>query len=531
MHSLGTWPFVAQAAGVAMALCRGAFAARPMNQHAKYVVSNALPGHEDEARDFFGEWFEVYSPPIRTRYSEVFWTAMDPVPLPASIVARYNGSTAMAVTGYEVDVVRRTADGERSVPCTESYNHHYTNLLVSSAAKVLHAAGPHTGHMPLPVAAAAGAEGAAGVPLTQAFNEHNGNEHRQSFHGYPHGYVQPVYRPASMVLTPMQINTRNPDGSGRIGGPLPRTSQAPTNASYSGLLECPCTTRTKKVPATDGHPGTINGVEYHGDCKERPLSDLAAQKNPTCEVSTYAGGMACCTHGTVLLDADQEVPPGVDEVFFKWRFYFEDYDPAIHRPVVHLEWSVNGCDSGGPQGNPMGCGHIEYDVPRAPSSVAPEYAVHEITSTWPVRHMLHPCDPLTDSYCADPRLAGKDGLLLIMAGGHCHAPACISLELSNADTGELLCSIRPRFGAAHGAMDEEGYLWLPPCQWGAAEEGLQPPPLLHLDTNLTLVKRSNNTYGHLGVMGIWQMRAVYAAGGLPLRSGRRPAGTGGDILV
>ena len=27
------------------------------------------------------------------------------------------------------------------------------------------------------------------------------------------------------------------------------------------------------------------------------------------------------------------------------------------------------------------------------------------------------------------------GMYLIYAGGHCHAPACISLDLYNADTG------------------------------------------------------------------------------------------------
>mmetsp|Transcript_129827 Transcript_129827/g.277119 ORF Transcript_129827/g.277119 Transcript_129827/m.277119 type:complete len:521 (-) Transcript_129827:100-1662(-) len=514
------WPLVWQVLGLGVA------SAQHMNQDVAYLVANARPGHEEEARGFFGEWFEVYSPPIRSRYSEVVWRVLPSVPLPASIVSRYNGSTAMAVTGYEVDVVRRTEQGERSVPCTESYNHHYTNVLVSSAARVLEpAAGSHLGHSP-PAIAALALDEATGLPLTQAFNEHNGNEHRQSYHGYPEGYVQPIYRPASMVFNPMQINTRNPDGSGQVGGPLPRSSQAPANASYSGLLECPCTTRTKKVPPSGGRPGTIDGRPYEAECK----GALLAQRNPTCEVATYLGGMACCTDGTVLLDADQEVPPAVDEVFFKWRFYFEDYNPSIHRPVVHIEWSLNDCDSGGSPGNPKNCKHIEYDVPRAPSSVAPGEAVHEVTSTWQVRDMLHPCDSRTEPYCADPRLAGKDGLSLVMAGGHCHAPACISLELFDADTGELLCSIRPRFGKTHKAKDEESYLWLPPCQWGRAEEGLMPPPLLHLDTNLTSIKRENSTYAHPGVMAIWQMRAIYAGGGMPLYRGRRYFG-GSDVLV
>lgn len=50
---------------------------------------------------------------------------------------------------------------------------------------------------------------------------------------------------------------------------------------------------------------------------------------------------------------------------------------------------------------------------------------------------------------------------------------------------------------------------LQPCVWGTAEEGLAPPPLIHLDTNLTTIKRANNTNGHWGVMAMWQARGAY----------------------
>ena len=69
----------------------------------------------------------------------------------------------------------------------------------------------------------------------QAFSEHNGNEARQSYHGLPANMVQPIASPQRFVFTPMQINTKNPNGPGR-GGPLPRNSQAPPNADYSGIL-------------------------------------------------------------------------------------------------------------------------------------------------------------------------------------------------------------------------------------------------------------------------------------------------------
>ena len=58
------------------------------------------------------------------RYAGVVWRVLPPVSLPVEVVQRYNGS-AMAVTGFEVDVVRRPAGGDVSVPNYQSYNHHY----------------------------------------------------------------------------------------------------------------------------------------------------------------------------------------------------------------------------------------------------------------------------------------------------------------------------------------------------------------------------------------------------------------------
>ena len=44
---------------------------------------------------------------------------------------------------------------------------------------------------------------------------------------------------------------------------------------------------------------------------------------------------------------------------------------------------------------------------------------------------------------------GYDGVHLIYAGGHCHAPSCVSMELFNADTGKLLCRHDPVYGQSH----------------------------------------------------------------------------------
>ena len=58
--------------------------------------------------------------------------------------------------------------------------------------------------------------------------------------------------PKYFNIQPMQIDTRNRDpkyinSSIFKAGLLPNRSAAPSNASYSGLLECPCTTRINKT--------------------------------------------------------------------------------------------------------------------------------------------------------------------------------------------------------------------------------------------------------------------------------------------
>ena len=96
------------------------------------------------------------------------------------------------------------------------------------------------------------------VPSSQWFSEGNGGESRKSFHGYPKGYAQLIGSPDSWHITPMQIDTRN-----RECGVMPADvanctkfkagiepkqarygrSYLAKDASYSGILECPCTER------------------------------------------------------------------------------------------------------------------------------------------------------------------------------------------------------------------------------------------------------------------------------------------------
>ena len=50
------------------------------------------------------EFFDVYSPPIQTRYGEVYWTMMDPVAIPSEIQNKFKNST-IAIVGYEVEPI------------------------------------------------------------------------------------------------------------------------------------------------------------------------------------------------------------------------------------------------------------------------------------------------------------------------------------------------------------------------------------------------------------------------------------------
>ena len=253
------------------------------NLNGEYVLSPTPHGPHAQAKfpthykDYPGgaEYFTVYSPPISTLYSQVFWKGLDPVPLPDEVVKRYAGR-GMAVIGFEMDQVIRGAKGDGSddiqIPITQAYNHHFESTMtgVKSRMRKVRFTGPddprlaalkarHHGHR-LPREDEAWvvdelAEGTGGIPTHQAFGGANGGEYRKSFHGYAPGYAQVIDSPEAIQITPMQIDTWQRDAMPRAGqpgaakfvpGPVPRASLAPTSgpdAIYSGLLECPKTTR------------------------------------------------------------------------------------------------------------------------------------------------------------------------------------------------------------------------------------------------------------------------------------------------
>ena len=216
------------------------------------VLSQTPGGKETQKRfpthfaDYPGKpsFFDVYSPTIRSLYSQVFWKALPPVDLPEAVVRRFDGK-GMAVVGFEVDQVRRTKDGDVSVPISVAYNHHFETTMVGKRAAFENALMQGPGDPRIPAKHGHGAssvwkpgkrewvvrERAPGdLPTSQSFGGANGGEYRKSFHGYAPGFVQVIESPTQIQITPMQIDTWNRDKmnishpTSFVPGPVPRTT-------------------------------------------------------------------------------------------------------------------------------------------------------------------------------------------------------------------------------------------------------------------------------------------------------------------
>ena len=112
-----------------------------------------------------------------------------------------------------------------------------------------------------------------------------------------------------------------------------------------------------------------------------PAADLLQQKNPTCWVNTYEGGLSCCHHKTVLLDEDQEQPEGFMTYHLKFRFYFQPYEPktdtnsASHQNLIRFFVETEAWAG-------------EYDIPKADPTTPPEESVYQITARWKVSNIF-----------------------------------------------------------------------------------------------------------------------------------------------
>jgi hypothetical protein len=250
-----------------------------------------------------------------------------------------------------------------------------------------------------------------------------------------------------------------------------------------------------------GDGGTINGIQFRDNCAPYPASTVLRDHNPSCSLATYSGGLMCCAHNTFLLDADQEVPPAVDTVYMKFRFYYEDPtpDPTYQNAFFMVRYTEHA--------------HGEYDIVKCPEGTPPEDCVHTITGQFKMEDVVVSCTSRSDVWCAPSKGAFPQSqyVQFLHFSAHCHAPACISMEIINMDTNTTICKVEPVYGnATSEIMNEAGYInGNPPCIWGYKEQGLLPPPVLSLNTNMMLITKANATYTHYGAMGAWQMRAAW----------------------
>ncbi|XP_045181704.2 uncharacterized protein LOC123540595 [Mercenaria mercenaria] len=246
------------------------------------------------------------------------------------------------------------------------------------------------------------------------------------------------------------------------------------------------------------------------NCVPPPAGDLLSQRNPTCNSKQYAGGLRCCKHKRIMLDADQPIRPELLRYHMKFRFWFQVYE-ANGEQVSHYDLPRIYYQTEAWAG--------EYDIPPAfalPGKPIIGYPNWPEKTPSPGTTCTGTCPDGDDCECVHT-ITFKwtvSNIRLIYAGGHCHAPACISMELYRNDTGhemELLCRQVPVYGkgnVTHDKFDETGYIALPPCLWGN-DKGLNPSVLLPPNTPMVSIKHNRNTnMGHFGEMASWQMRGT-----------------------
>jgi len=285
-----------------------------------------------------------------------------------------------------------------------------------------------------------------------------------------------------------------------------------TNAVGSPSTVCDTGAKGELCDST-GHCGS-----FTKRCNDQPHG-LLEQRNPTCNSRQYVGGLSCCHHGRIMLDLDQQKVSQSQSLLryhMKWRFWFQEYKPAeqaeaqdgqpshYNLPRIYFQTEANAG---------------EYDIPPAfsvkgdPVLGYPGWPMGKMT---PGTSCTGNCPDGDDCECIHEiqyRFTLSE-TRLIYAGGHCHAPACKSIELYENSTGipKLLCRQLPKYGegnVVNDKYDEAGYLALPPCLWGDKSEGLQPSVFLPKNTPMISIKKNYNTHmGHYGEMASWQMRGV-----------------------
>lgn len=243
--------------------------------------------------------------------------------------------------------------------------------------------------------------------------------------------------------------------------------------------------------------------EFEGyNCVDEPRSDMLRHgdgtgrnvSNAACKMQTYNGGLQCCTHQFFLTDVDQMsmIPDKTDRYFLKWRYYFQEYQPAtataaashrhLHHWVFLIDNSVNDYEEDNAHYGTASIGKISAHLQ------AKDMGLEDVPKTF-------------------------KGITPLVMTPHCHAPSCIREEFWNADTGEIICNMTAEYGSTvygstNNVFNEADYIAIPPCIYGD-QAGLQKPFTLSPETNITAIKYFNNTYRHVGQMAQWTGLMVY----------------------
>lgn len=288
-------------------------------------------------------------------------------------------------------------------------------------------------------------------------------------------------------------------------------------AAAGGGATCVCDAGTRGYISSDMNPYP---APLNKNCLKEPYGDLIRLKNPTCTLEQYSGGLFCCRSGNILLDKDQN--PWEDNIlsyYMKFRFWFQEYNNGMNVSAAAMaQRKLEGKDDTTQATHQNlvrfyhdGGGAGEYDIVKAPEGTPPNQTIYQITTHLQVKDGVAMCNARTSPHCAGP---AKSGIALIYASCHCHAPSCTKCELWNDDTEEMICRQIPHYGksmaTAKDPYDEVGYVAIPPCLFSYDDPTLPTPHYLSYDTNLTMIKWNNNTYGHYGDMDMWQMRGYQA---------------------
>lgn len=131
------------------------------------------------------------------------------------------------------------------------------------------------------------------------------------------------------------------------------------------------------------------------ECDPAPAASLQEQHNPTCNSRQYAGGLRCCSHLRIMLDADQPVRPELLRYHMKFRFWFQEYKPATattpasHNDLPRIYYQTEA-NAG------------EYDIPPAfarPGVPIPGYPGWPLNTPTPGTSCTGTCPNGSDCEC------------------------------------------------------------------------------------------------------------------------------------